>query len=54
MESYREASPLYNIFFPPHAKNTSPNYGEGDKGGEVNKQSKFSFAIPHPATVYLY
>jgi hypothetical protein len=23
---------------PPHAKNTSPYYGEGDEGGEVNKQ----------------
>jgi len=26
---------------PPHAKNTSPYCGEGDKGGEVNKQSAY-------------
>jgi hypothetical protein len=27
---------------PPHAKTTSPYYGEGDTGGEVNKQSKMA------------
>ena len=27
---------------PPHAKNTSPYYGEGDKGGEVENNLSLS------------
>ena len=35
-ESKRGGSLSFYIL-PPHAKNTSPYYGEGDKGGEVGK-----------------
>jgi hypothetical protein len=36
MGKFEGAMPL-QYPFPPHAKNTSPYYGEGDKGGKVNK-----------------
>jgi len=32
------ASPLQQLILPPHARNTYPYHGEGDKGGEVDKR----------------
>jgi len=33
---FEGASPLQNPTPPPHARNTYPYHGEGDKGGEVD------------------
>jgi len=49
--SKRGEAPLFNIP-PPHAKNTSPYYGEGDKGGEVDLNLGFLETISsHPPTL---